>query len=341
MRFVRFCVPTLTWLAFAGALAYAAAQRLVGEATWPTTVVLYLPHALLVLPVSGVAMLQALVGPRRLLLVSLATFGVLLFPIMGLSIGGPRAPDHTARVRLLTYNVDSGRRGVEEILRQIGVAAPDVVLLQESTWAVDDAVSAALPGFSFHRYGQFFIASRYTIQRIARPEKIEVHGVEQFPRYIGYTVDSTLGPLDIWNVHPISPRDGFAELRGEGLLREIEEGGIFAGDTSHLSANTELRRLQVEDLSAHARLSKNRVIIAGDTNLPVASRILADNLGSYQDAFAEVGRGFGYTFPAHRYVPWMRIDRILAGPELRFVGVQVGELHGSDHYCVFADIENR
>jgi len=331
----------MTWLAFAGAVAYVAAQRFVGEATWQTTVLLYLPHALLLLLAGGIAALQALVGPRRLLVVTLATFVVLLFPIMGLSLGGARAPSRGPHLRLLTYNVDSGNRSVEEIVRQITVAAPDIVLLQESMWSVDDAVAAALPGFSFHRYGQFFIASRYPIQRSMEPKKIDLHGVDRSPRYIGYTVDSALGPIDIWNVHPISPREGFNELRGEGLRREIESGRIFAGDGSQLVANTELRRLQTEDIAAAARGSKNRVIIAGDTNLPVASRILADNLGDYQDAFAEVGRGFGYTFPAHRYLPWMRIDRILAGPEFRFIRVQVGDLHGSDHYCVFADIENR
>lgn len=341
MRFVRFCVATLTWLAFAGSLAYVAAQRFVGEATWQTTVLLYLPHALLLLPVSGVALLQALVGPRRLLVVSLATFAVLLFPVMGLSINGAHPPEHGARLRLLTYNVDSGNRGVEEIVRQITMAAPDVVLLQESTSAVNEAVTAALPGFMVHRYGQFFIASRYAITDVMQPKRIDVRGVERSPRYIGYTVDSALGPLDIWNVHPISPREGFDELRGEGLRREFEEGRIFAGDGSHLVTNTELRRLQVQDIAASARLSKNKVIIAGDTNLPVGSRILADHLGGYHDAFAEAGRGFGYTFPAHRYLPWMRIDRILAGPELRFTHVEVGELRGSDHLCVFADIEER
>jgi endonuclease/exonuclease/phosphatase (EEP) superfamily protein YafD len=341
MRLVRFGVASLTWLAFAGAITYVAAQRFVGEATWQTTVLLYLPHALLLLPAAVIGALQALVGTRRLLIVTLATFVVLLFPIMGLSLGGERAPGNGPHLRLLTYNVDSGNRGVEEIVRQIAVAAPDIVLLQESTWAVDNAVEAALPGFSFHRYGQFFIASRYRIQRVTEPKRIDVHGVDRSPRYIGYTVDSALGPIDLWNVHPISPREGFNELRGEGLRHEIESGRIFAGEASQLVANTELRRLQTEDIAAAARRSTNGVIIAGDTNLPVASRILADNLGGYQDAFAEVGRGFGYTFPAHRYLPWMRIDRILAGPEFRFIRVQVGDLHGSDHYCVFADIEKR
>jgi endonuclease/exonuclease/phosphatase (EEP) superfamily protein YafD len=341
MRFVRFCVASMTWVAFAGAVAYMATQRFVGEATWQTTVLLYLPHAALLLPTAGIAVLQALVGPRRLLVVTLATFVVILFPIMGISLGGERAPSEGPRLRLLTYNVDSGNRGVVEIVRQITMAEPDVVLLQESIWFVDNAVAAALPGFSFHRSGEFFIASRYPIQGIIEPKTIDLHGVERSPRYIGYTVDSALGPIDIWNVHPISPRDGFDELRGEGIRHELESGRIFAGDGSQLMSNTELRRLQAEAIAAAAARSKNKVIIAGDTNLPVASRILADNLGEYQDAFAEVGRGFGYTFPAHRLLPWMRIDRIFAGPEFRFIRVQVGDLHGSDHHCVFADIENR
>jgi len=35
----------------------------------------------------------------------------------------------------------------------------------------------------------------------------------------------------------------------------------------------------------------------------------------------------------------MRIDRILAGPELRFLDFGVGRGRGSDHHCVWADLE--
>jgi hypothetical protein len=34
----------------------------------------------------------------------------------------------------------------------------------------------------------------------------------------------------------------------------------------------------------------------------------------------------------------MRIDRILAGPELRFVHFEVGRRRASTHYCVIADL---
>jgi len=60
------------------------------------------------------------------------------------------------------------------------------------------------------------------------------------------------------------------------------------------------------------------VLIAGDTNLPGLSWALATLLGDYHDAFDEAGRGFGYTYPAwHR--SWLRIDRVLGGPRLRFL----------------------
>jgi endonuclease/exonuclease/phosphatase family metal-dependent hydrolase len=54
-----------------------------------------------------------------------------------------------------------------------------------------------------------------------------------------------------------------------------------------------------------------------------------------------VGRGFGYTFPADQWIPWMRIDRILAGPELRFLHFEVGRRRGSDHLAVIADLARR
>ena len=103
--------------------------------------------------------------------------------------------------------------------------------------------------------------------------------------------------------------------------------------------NTETRRAQAEAIVALAGASTNRVILAGDTNLPAGSSIFADTLAHYRDGFDTVGRGLGYTFPADTRFAWMRIDRILAGPGLRFLDFGVGTRHGSDHYCVWADLE--
>ena len=80
------------------------------------------------------------------------------------------------------------------------------------------------------------------------------------------------------------------------------------------------------------------MIIAGDTNLPEHSHVFDTWLGRYQDGFAAVGSGLGYTFPAHHLLPWLRIDRILANRKLRFLDFRVGERGGSDHAPVSARI---
>jgi hypothetical protein len=213
------------------------------------------------------------------------------------------------------------------------------VVFQENGHEVSDAVSAALPGFQTRVSTQFFIASRFPIVDLYEPPKILHLGHERSPKFVSYVLDTPLGRVTLFNVHPTSPRDGLESIRGSGLRGEIESGRVFSGDRRTLTDNTTLRRLQVEGIAERARHAEGLVLIAGDTNLPNGSAILADNLGGYLDAFAEVGSGFGYTFPSHRYVAWMRIDRILAGPGLRFTRAEVGSRHGSDHYCFYADVE--
>jgi vancomycin resistance protein VanJ len=78
------------------------------------------------------------------------------------------------------------------------------------------------------------------------------------------------------------------------------------------------------------------VILAGDFNLPALSHIVRDNLGDLDDAFANAGRGFGYTYPTK--LPFLRIDRIFTGHGLRAVEVEVGNARASDHLCVGAVI---
>ena len=128
-------------------------------------------------------------------------------------------------------------------------------------------------------------------------------------------------------------------VRGDGLLVGLRNGSVFGADRATVERNTLLRRLQVRTIAVMAMTSTNPVIIAGDTNLPDPSRILAEDLRRWRDGFDAVGLGFGCTYPLGNRRPWMRIDRILAGPGLRFVSFTTGSGHGSDHRCVWAGIE--
>ena len=86
--------------------------------------------------------------------------------------------------------------------------------------------------------------------------------------------------------------------------------------------------------------SPDPVLIAGDTNLPGSSWAFGHCFGGFQDGFATVGNGFGYTFPSTpRHEPWMRIDRVLADYHFRFLSFDVGPGLLSDHRPVIADLE--
>jgi endonuclease/exonuclease/phosphatase (EEP) superfamily protein YafD len=337
---LRRSLVALACVEAAGVVAFWVGLRFVGESWWVTTGLMYLPHVVLLAPVGAVALALAVVGPRRMLLVQAATAAVVLFPIMGLTLAGPRAPTPGApRLRVLSFNVATGARSVAAVVAEIRAAAPDVILLQESTRAVNEAVAAAFPELARFGSTQFLVASRYPIVGSYEPPKLRFGGADRSPRFVGATLETPLGTLTVLNVHPISPRDALESVRGEGLVEGLRTGAVLDADGRVVDGNTALRRAQIEAIAAVAAASRHPVVIAGDTNLPGPSRMLAERLGRWQDGFAAVGRGFGYTFPVARRFPWMRIDRILAGPELRFLEFGVGESRASDHRCVWADVE--
>jgi endonuclease/exonuclease/phosphatase (EEP) superfamily protein YafD len=340
VRILRRIAAATSWF-YAALVAVAwLALRFVGEGWWLTTLALYMPRVVLLAPAAALALLHALGGPRRLVLLQAGTAGMVLFPVMGLKLAGPNAATPGApQLRVLSFNVDSGRNSVPDIVAEILGARADVVLLQESAKRVDDAVAAALTGFATRTSGQFFFASRYPIADVYEPPKVKFRGVQRSPRFVRATIETPLGRLDVYNVHLISPRDPLEDVRGEGFIVGLRSGAVFRVDRRVIAGNAELRRSQAELVASFAAASPNPVIIAGDTNLPDPSRILAETLGRWQDGFAAAGRGFGYTFPVGRRFAWMRIDRILAGPELRFLGFEVGAGRGSDHHCVWAEVE--
>jgi endonuclease/exonuclease/phosphatase family metal-dependent hydrolase len=155
---------------------------------------------------------------------------------------------------------------------------------------------------------------------------------------MGYALQTEFGRLAVVNMHPVSPRDAFQQVRGEGLRKEFLSGRLITGARSAaFRENAGLRALQVETAAHMAESADSPVIIAGDTNLTSLSPVLYDNFGSYQDGFAQAGSGFGYTFPADR--AWMRIDRIMASKHFRFVDFAVVDHAVSDHLCVRAELE--
>ncbi|MEP7311051.1 MAG: endonuclease/exonuclease/phosphatase family protein [Pseudomonadota bacterium] len=235
----------------------------------------------------------------------------------------------------------TGILGAEKIVEAFKSSRVDIMILQESTPDLNLRLAAVSAGFAVNGTEQFWIASRFPIEEVHQPPKLQFEGRERSPRFIRYRISTPRGPLVLYNVHFISPRDGLDELRGQGFRYELLRGRLFsAAGRATLDANTKLRLAQMDAVRADAAGSAEPTIIAGDTNLPQLSWALADRFGAYTDGFTAVGRGFGYTFPAPKH-PWMRIDRVLADRNFRFLNFKRIAVPLSDHYPVVADLEWR
>lgn len=317
---------------------------LIGERWWVTAVALFLPRWPLAVPLPFVVLLLALFGPRKWLWLQALTALLLLFPLLGLVVPKPSFHSESGpKLRVLSCNVNSGlNQGYGAIGRQITALAPDVVLLQELFMNSDELVKTLRPRFPHVQVStQFLVASRFPIASTEEPSKLALGERMRSPRSIQHVIDTPLGRVAFYNVHPVSPRGAFYAIRGSGLRHEILSGRIFSGRAAgDVRAHIDLRDMQVEAACALADREPYPVVIAGDLNLVGMSHTWRGCLSKYQDGFAEAGSGFGYTYPSgwKGLPPWMRLDRILASRQLRFIGFTVANESASDHMCIAADL---
>jgi vancomycin resistance protein VanJ len=342
--------PWTTWLrrlATICAWAYPAALlvailllRFGGERWWVTTVALYVPRRLFAIPLLPIVLALFLQRRFRLLAAPVVAGILVLFPLMGLVLPVLRraAPDGP-RLRVLSINADSAIEGADVLLAAVDRYAPDVVLMQEislsPTHPLMRGLSLRYP--IVHAASQFIVASRFPLTPTKESDLPKPHRTGLPARFERYVVQTPFGSIALYNVHFISPREAFYKALGHSLRNEILSGRLFvSGGPGPIQANSKERTLEAEDVGALARVEKLPVLIAGDTNLPGSSPVLAALARGYREGFPEAGAGFGYTFPASD--PWMRIDRMLANEPLRFVHFEVGCRGASDHLCVIAEI---
>jgi endonuclease/exonuclease/phosphatase (EEP) superfamily protein YafD len=313
----------------------------VGEKWWATDLCLYLPRMFFAAPLPFTVAGLLAYRQRRLLATQLAAAFLVAFPLMGFVVPWPAGRDANEPVlRILSYNVNAGYGGVDRLVAEIDSYSPDIVLFQELILYQDQAAELLRARYPVVQLStQFLVASRYPIVSTFDPEKLPHEGRLRSPRFLQYLVDTPLGRIALYHVHPVSPRSGLYMLRGKGLRREILSGRLFGGDNSEvLQSDTSLRGQQIEAVGHFADQEQVPVVIAGDTNLPGLSVFLSRYLSRYRDGFAQASWGLGYTFPADK-TPWMRIDRVMTSDELRVVSFEVGRSKLSDHLCVVADLQ--
>ncbi len=320
-------------------IIFILSLRLVGERWWGTTIALYLPRPPFALPLLPLIVAIVWIGPRRLLWTQLLAVALLL-GLTGFRLAWPTRPTPGAlHLRIVSCNINGGALGLERILRPLRAADPDIIILQEVAPEAYPRLRALVPGYSVRESGQFWLASRFPVEAMTEPPMRLNGGFQQSMRFVRYRITTPAGPIMLFNVHPISPRDGLESVRGHGLRQQLLRGDLFnTRARTQVAQNTSLRLTQLQAFAESAHESQDPVIIAGDTNLPDLSWALAHWLGDYSDGFSAAGTGFGYSFPSPRN-PWMRIDRIIADQRFRFRDFRVINSYISDHFAVRADLE--
>jgi endonuclease/exonuclease/phosphatase family metal-dependent hydrolase len=308
---------------------------MVGDASWLTAMLIYLPRHVLLVPA---LMLAVMLRSRRRLALGYGIVScAVILPFAGFHVALPSSAARGTAVRVLSYNVWYGYGDNQAIQREIEDAAADIVLVQALSPGMETYLDWLFQqgGWHTHSNVEFYLASKYPILQVV---EAPVPDPRLRPPYTRYTLDTTIGRLDVFNVHLLSPRAALASLRGSKrhLLSRMP-----GNPRAEIVVNSEVRANQTRDLGEAVARAEHAAIVAGDLNLPEQSAVFDRYLGELHDGFAEVGVGLGYTYPANIAVPWMRIDRILCSDALAFVNFAVGGGSGSDHHAIRADIARR
>jgi endonuclease/exonuclease/phosphatase family metal-dependent hydrolase len=233
-------------------------------------------------------------------------------------------------VRVLVFNIHagkdaSGKDNIADVARLVRSSGADLVLLQEVDRNTNrsgrvDQLQALIDATGFS--GVFGRSLDYDGGQ---------YGIAALARH-GFIYDETIA----LPVTPIQERAGGShEPRAALLAVAVSAVGRLQSVSTHLdpSATDSYRRQEIEGVLnlVKSRLSSaTPVLLGGDFNSepqsPVATRLREAGL---RDAWAECGRGDGFTYPADR--PAKRIDYVFLAGTLRCTTAEVIDTQASDH----------
>ena len=163
------------------------------------------------------------------------------------------------------------------------------------------------------------VMDRSALDRVKQSEVREFGGAGYVVRFV---LDGPRGPIRVGNLHLETPRKGLE--------------GLMDGDLRRLRLNTEVRDIESSMARGWVSEGTGPLLVLGDFNTPVESRIFQDHWGDLADAFSTAGTGFGMT----KHNGWIRarIDHVLASEEWHVDHVSVGPAARSDHRPLIVDL---
>ena len=321
----------ISYLYLLGVLSFCILIRVAGDYWWPATLLLFAPRWLWLLPLF-VLIPFAMWKNRHMLLPLAAAMLIIIGPLMGFtfSVSKDTLPSSVKTLRIVTCNLQNGKfdhNAMDAFIREI---QPEIVALQELP---SNVIIKSLVGWQHMFEGDLHIFSRYPI--VPGDYKKAFVPMHKWPRtcFLYSTVKTPSGDLTFCTVHLPSPRYGLQTVLDKSTLISLKRKKLLIDET-------EYRRQKSQEISAIVEHLPSPKVIAGDFNMPVESTIYRKYWSGYQNAFSELGTGYGWTERASvRGIPVrFRIDHILVDKELKPMFCRTGPGVGSDHLPVIADI---
>jgi vancomycin resistance protein VanJ len=325
-RWLRKAVVVSDWIYLVVVILVWILMRTVGDRWWATTMFIFGPRWILLLPLSILLPSTFFLRRKSLVVVLLLAAITVLIPIMGLTVPYHQAVSVNSggvRIRVLTCNIHWREFDPLALTRVIAAENPDVVALQE--WSPNYDFLFPLPVWHTRRVGELFLASHYPIGEVASASLLEA-----FPpgEAACFTINTGYGPLNVLNLHLASPHKPF----------DFALEGSASGHRA-IEKNSVLRLTQSGIIRDYINHLGPCVIVAGDFNTPDDSRVFRESWEGLEDAFQTTGWGFGYTY--HANGTSIRIDHLLLASGLRSRRCWVGPSIGSPHRPVIAELEWR
>ncbi|SEM38032.1 Uncharacterized conserved protein YafD, endonuclease/exonuclease/phosphatase (EEP) superfamily [Syntrophus gentianae] len=265
-----------------------------------------------------------------------------LGPIMGFcwSPDQPEPAPGSLTLRVMTWNTKYKPQKSPLLIDEITLCNPDVVLFQDASGSMRGPLGKYFRTWNVYTSDQYVIASRYPLSHL------EIHELPFSGRWKQQFLSCRLSlgstVISLYNIHFVTPRQSLNAIKAtRRRLGDLPEAG------STLENNVRNRIAQADAVRELLRDESGPVILAGDLNAPDPSRVCATlREAGLHDAFAEGGKGYGYTYGhfllKDRYpwlrVSWMRIDHIMVSSGFTTRRCWAGSGRASDHRPVIADL---
>lgn len=245
-------------------------------------------------------------------------------------------------LRVMTANLLINNGNTSAVVATVMEQLPDVLLVQELGHPMATQLAEALMQRYPHQIIErnnspagLGILSRYPVSFALSPDFLSESCSCQ-----RVTLDLLGRPVTIVHVHPPQPMIRYARW-GPILL----PAGFDVDDTQRPL------RAAIRGLGAPDTLSEP-VILVGDFNTSDRQPFYGEVRRRFADAYREAGWGFGFTFPnapfdPHLFgthsvnlplIPLARIDYVLHNDAWVTVAAQTGDMPGSDHRFLVADL---